>query len=191
MLRSLMDSSNFSGSFHGAVYQQYVLHMLLSGNPIQRQIVERCSDGSWKCGESKNDIFDKTPALLIKYKMDGGFSNPVLIKDFLDPADGMVVKHDHKVVVFVAESQIFPSIDYSIASFDNHNKTVELLHTSVSIAAKHFAPYASSHNGHLPLNMTNDPPTILRSRLATKQMADYKVALLRHDFLNGFTVTYH
>ena len=92
------------------------------------------------------------------------------------------------LLVFLPESQTFPSSDWTLAHIDREAGTATLYHTSVSIDTKHFARTSRSKNGHLPLDMSASPPALLRSERSKSELAKYKQALLSHRLLQGFTI---
>jgi hypothetical protein len=192
MLRSL-SALKLSGSFSGAVYQERVLHAVLVGDSISMRVVSPPYDRKTVTKKQKVNtdmiLNDATPAVFIKYCKTGEFSYPL----YLGPAshrERESILQNPALAVFVAESQTFPSIDMTIAKFDHKTKRAILYHCSVSIDIKHFATSLDS-KGHLPLDMTTDPPSLLRSEQARKQVIAYKAALLDHEMLQGMTVTHH
>jgi hypothetical protein len=92
------------------------------------------------------------------------------------------------LLLFVAESQTFPSIDLSLAELDHGNKTAVIYHASVSIDTKHFSSQLKSKTGHLPLDMDTNPLSLLRSERAKKDMSAYKKALVGHTDLAEFSI---
>jgi hypothetical protein len=199
MLRSLA-ALNLSGSYTGAVYQAQVLHAFLAGEGIYITAVtpptgKGAQSGSkktkavaWASGEPSSVTWKDQRAVFVKYKKNGKLGDPLYTGPDIPGQQRSELLHQPTLVVFVAESQTFPSIDLSIAIFNRKDKTVVLYHSSVSIDAKHFAPSLKSKAGHLPLDITVNPPALLRSQRAKTQLANYKTAVLTHSLLKDMAI---
>jgi hypothetical protein len=186
-----------SGSFMGAVYQERMLHAVLTGEPIfswrmslpkeskkkQGKMSETSSD--WLQDSFLSNIFNTQPAAFIKYNKAHSFGNELYSASL--PPQKFV--QQPILAVFVPESQTFPSIDMTIAQFDHKTQHAILYHCSVSVDLKHFATGLAS-SGHLPLNIVNDPPTLFRSKLATQQVISYRDTLLGHELVRNKVVTH-
>jgi hypothetical protein len=187
MLRS-MSQLNLSGSYTGAVYQEEVMYACLTGKKISCALVSppqaKCKNKAWKVGKSRT-LFENQRALLVKHHKDGTVANPLYIGPGISFQQRAELEERPPLLCFVAESQIFPSIDLSLAAIDHEKHEATLYHCSVSINTRHFAPSLVS-KGHLPLDMSTDPPSLLRSKEAKRQVKEYGMCVI--DLLKRWKV---
>jgi len=168
----------------GRVFQETVLHALLRGERIYvTAVVPSTASSGWTFGD--RDTFQQ-PALLVQYNRKDVLSQPLYVGPTLSPTELAKMMQNPTVVVFVPQSQTFPSIDFSVARIEGN--TARLFHCSVSVDAKHFAASLKSKGGHLPLDMGCDPPGLFRSSAAADQVKQYKAALLGSQHLTDKTV---
>lgn len=136
--------------------------------------------------ENESEVMFVSPAQMVTF--DGeGLGEP---QSYAPQLGGLVHQTSNDLFLFVPQSQTFPSIDMSIAQIVRKKAKkgetkgavdhVDLYHVSVSISPQHFATFdgaAWSKAGHLPLDLSATPPTILRSPKAQAQLKAFRDAL--------------
>lgn len=193
-----MANLRLSGSFTGAVYQEQVMNSVLQGETIfAREVVWNPAKSTWQRGAQKV-LVTGTPCTFYVYKKGGGgLRSPVHIgHDNLSAIDRTTAKHNPTLVVFFAESQTFPSIDFTICikteGTGSSEARVDMYHSSVSIDTIHFAKACTAKSsGHLPLSIDHVPPALLRSDRSKEQIAAYYATLMEHDWVTDCSVVHH
>lgn len=171
-----------SGSFRGAVYQEQVLNHLLTGATVYAREVLCDGEGGYSYGEQVP--LNRDPALFHQYSSTGEIKPSLYLGPFVAPRRKARIEQNPQIWVYFAESQTFPSIDLTIAVMVAKNH-VQLCHCSISVERKHFSTTLLSNKGHLPLDIRSEPPRLLRSERAKREMRAYRDAILRHPLLTA------
>jgi hypothetical protein len=196
MLRALA-GLKLTGSCTGAVYQEQMEYALLSGQSIYvtealppedtKEKKKKGPSDEWHFGATVTKWGD-SGAWRIKYAKNKTLGQGVYVGPILSDANLAALKQKPPSLLFVAESQTFPSIDLSLAELDHDQKAAVIYHASISIDKKHFSSQLKSKNNHLPLDMDANPLMLLRSKRSKDEVAAYKSALLAHKDLEEFTI---
>ena len=111
-----MANLKLSGSFTGAVYQEQVLNSVLQGETIFARSVDwSATTSTWQQGAQTELITGKPCTCYVYQKSGGGLRTPVHFGHAtLNVIDQATAKQNPAFVVFYAESQIFPSIDFTM-----------------------------------------------------------------------------